>query len=370
MTVPEAASGRTRGPVLVIGTGLLGASVGLGLARLGVPVLLQDASPSAAALARDLGAGRLAGPGLRPALVVVAAPPDVIAEVVGTALRTHPEAVVTDVASVKSRPLAELEFSGADVSRYIGGHPLAGRERSGAIAARGDLFEGRPWVLTPTPHTRRDATELARDLVLDLGALPVMMDAAAHDAAVATVSHVPQVLASLVAARLVEEPDNALGLAGQGLRDTTRIAASDPGLWIQILGANAAPVAGVLSLLRDDLDATITALTRLAADEEAPGARADLARMFDAGVRGHARIPGKHGSGPVRLAAVNVQVPDVPGEIGRVLAAMGEAGVNLEDLRIEHVPGRQVGIAEISVLPGAREELLALLARGGWQVAG
>lgn len=368
--MPPKPQGRTRGPVLIVGSGLLGASIGLALSGLGVEVWLQDASPSAAALARDLGAGRLIAPGEQAGLVVVAVPPDVVAPVVAAVLRAHPEAVATDVASVKLLPLQALTELGADLSRYVGGHPLAGRERSGAISARSDLFVGRPWVLTPAEDVDAVAVEVVRDLILDLGAFPVTMDAAAHDQAVAVISHVPQVLSSLVAARLLESTDAALSLSGQGLRDTTRIAASDPGLWVQILGANAGPVADVLTALRHDLDATIAALRRLTGGADAVGARAGLATVLDAGVRGHARIPGKHGSAPVELAVVTVQVPDRPGEIGRILHAMGEAGVNLEDLRIEHVPGRRMGLAEISVMPMAREALLVLLERGGWNVAG
>lgn len=368
--MPPKPAGRTQGPVLIVGSGLLGASIGLALSGRGVEVWLQDVSPSAAALARDLGAGRLAAAGEQARLVVVAAPPDVVAPVAAAALRDHPGAVVTDVASVKLLPLQTLTELGADLSRYVGGHPLAGRERSGSIAARSDLFAGRPWVLTPAEDAAAAAVDVVQDLVLDLGAFPVTMDAAAHDQAVAVISHVPQVLSSLVAARLLEGTDTALSLSGQGLRDTTRIAASDPALWVQILGANAGPVADVLTHLRDDLDGTITALRRLAGGGDAVGARAGLATALDAGVRGHARIPGKHGSAPVELAVVIVQVPDRPGEIGRILNAMGEAGVNLEDLRIEHVPGRRMGLAEISVLPVAREALLGLLERGGWNVAG
>ncbi len=234
--------------------------------------------------------------------------------------------MVTDVASVKGRPLASLLASGTDgLDRYVGGHPLAGRERSGAVAARGDLFVGRPWVLTPSQDARPDAVAVVRDLAVDLGAAPVVMPAADHDGAVARVSHVPQVAASLVAARLLDAEDGAVALAGQGLRDVTRVAASDPELWVQILGANAGPVAEVLRALRGDLDSVVAALEALAVDADAPGARADLARALDAGVRGQARIPGKHGAAPQRFAVVTVQVPDRPGELARMLAAMGEA---------------------------------------------
>lgn len=368
-------TGRTVGPVRVVGTGLLGASIGLGLRALDVDVVLHDPSPTARTLARDLGAGRLAvADEPAPTLVVVAAPPDVTAEVVAAQLAAHPSAVVTDVASVKQRPLTELvEEWGVGpeaLRRYVGGHPLAGRERSGAVAARADLFRGRPWVLTPAADADPAAVRVVHDLVIDLGAAPTVMAAEAHDHAVARISHVPQVAASLVAARLVDSDEQAVGLAGQGLRDVTRVAASDPALWVQILGANAGPVAQVLASLRSDLDAVISALEALDADPQAGGARAALATALDAGVRGQLRIPGKHGSAPTRFAVVTVLIPDRPGELGRMLATMGRAGVNLEDLRLEHAPDRLVGLAEVSVLPAARERLEAALRADGWTLAG
>lgn len=357
--------------VRVVGTGLLGSSIGIGLRAAGVDVVLSDPSPSALALARDLGAGRLPDAvEPDPAVVVVAAPPDVTAHVVLTELTTFPQAVVTDVASVKAGPVHRVAASGGDLSRYVPGHPLAGRERSGAVGARGDLFVGRPWVLAPVPETSPAAVGAVRDLVVLLGASPVLMDAPAHDEAVALVSHVPQVAASLVAARLRDAPPSAVDLAGQGLRDVTRIAASDPALWVQILGANAAPVAAVLRELRDDLDDVLAALESLAGDPSAPGAHAALARAIAGGNAGQARIPGKHGTAPTAYATVTVVVPDRPGELGRLFSDMGEVGINLEDLHLEHSPGQPVGLAEVSVLPAARERLEAALRERGWTVHG
>ncbi|HEX5511028.1 MAG TPA: prephenate dehydrogenase [Actinomycetales bacterium] len=369
------APAHTGGPVRVVGTGLLGASVGLGLRSLGVDVVLHDASPTALAMARDVGAGRLPdedadGP---VSLVVVAAPPDVTADLVAAELLGNPRAVVTDVASVKASVLREVRDVVRDpavLARYVGGHPMAGRERSGAVAARADLFAGRPWVLTPGPDVTAEAMAAVRDLATDLGAVPLTMSPEAHDEAVARVSHVPQVLASLVAARLLDSPDDAVALAGQGLRDVTRIAASDPTLWVQILGGNAGPVAEVLAALRDDLDGVVRALRSLAADAGAPGARATVARAIQAGNEGQARIPGKHGAPPTRYEVVTVLVPDRPGELGRLFTEMGEIGVNLEDLRLEHSPGQPVGLAEVSVVPGARALLEDELVKRGWTIAG
>ncbi len=364
------------GTVRVVGTGLLGASVGLGLSASGARVLLADASPTALALARDLGAGA-PDPGDVPVdLVVVATPPDVTAAVVLAELKAHPDAVVTDVASVKAGVLASLHAAGADLRRYVGGHPMAGRERSGAVAARGDLFLGRPWVISPVDGPEGADGDPAgpatvRRLALALGAVPVVMGAAEHDEAVALVSHVPQVAASLVAARLRHAPDAAVALAGQGLRDVTRIAGSDPALWAQILAANAGPVAAVLADLRDDLDRLLTALAALTG-EPAPGAavgaRGTVAHAVADGNLGRERIPGKHGGVPARYAIVTVVIPDEPGALGRVFADIAAAGTNVEELALEHAPGRAVGLLEVSVLPAMREHLTAALSSSGWHV--
>ena len=363
----------TPGPVRIVGTGLLGTSVGLALRAHGVDVVLHDPSRTAVALARDVGAGRPAAAGdAEPALVVVAAPPDVTADVVAAELAAHPSAVVTDVASVKGYVLDELTAAGADLTRYVGSHPMAGRERSGPSAAVPDLFLGRPWVVTDSGSSTPAALLAVRSLAVDLGAVPVAMGAAEHDAAVAAVSHVPQIAASLVAARLSDATDTALGLAGQGLRDVTRLAASDPALWTSILAANAAAVREVLVALRGDVDEMIDALS-LAADASGPetvelGALATIAGLIADGNAGVARVPGKHGGSPREYAVVSVLVPDAPGELARLLSDVGAAGVNLEDLSLEHAAGRPVGMAAISVLPGRGEHLAAELTARGWRL--
>lgn len=264
-------------PVHVIGTGLIGASIGLALTGAGADVTLEDQSETSVALARDLGAGRITGP-VEPGIVVVAAPPDVAPRLVLAALERWPEAVVTEVASVKQVILADLVRAGVPLDRYVGSHPMAGRERSGAISARADLFEGRAWVLCPHEGSDPAATRLVTTLAQATGAAVTTLTAADHDAAVAAVSHVPQLAASLVAARLEHLSDQAIGLAGQGVRDVTRIAASDPGLWTQILSGNAGAVADVLRAMSVDLVGVVEALDALAQDAhvaDAPGARAD-----------------------------------------------------------------------------------------------
>jgi prephenate dehydrogenase len=368
-TLPPVA---TTGPVRIVGTGLLGASIGLSLATRGVDVVLHDSSRTALALARDVGAGRLpADDDALVRLVVVAAPPDVTADVVIAELSAHPHAVVTDVASVKGAVLDELVAAGADLSRYVGSHPMAGRERSGPTAARADLFAGRPWVIAGSGHSSAAAVLAVRQLATDLGATPVAMEAREHDAAVAVVSHVPQVVASLVAARLTDAPAAALDLSGQGLRDVTRIASSDAPLWTSILAANATAVRSVLMDLRADLDVVIDALGEADGPHgtAAVGALGALARTITAGNLGVARIPGKHGGAPRHDEVVTVLVPDAPGELARLFSDVGDAEVNIEDLQLEHSPQQPVGLAMISVLAGRSEPLERELVARGWRVA-
>jgi prephenate dehydrogenase len=190
------------------------------------------------------------------------------------------------------------------------------------------------------------------------------MDAHAHDRSVALVSHAPQLVASLLASRLRDGDGAALGLAGQGLRDTTRIAASDPALWVQILGANAEAVAEVLRPLRDELDAVLRALD--APDE--PGSRRALANVIATGNEGVSRIPGKHGQDR-RFTQLTVKIDDTPGQLAKLLTEIGEEGVNMEDLRLEHSPGAEVGFAEISVLPESAHPLATALEARGWTLA-
>ncbi|MHA7283726.1 prephenate dehydrogenase [Arthrobacter sp. TMS2-4] len=360
------------GPVLVVGAGLLGASIGLGLRARGLDVVLSDSSPSTEAVARDIGAGRLltearaAGEQPAPELVVVATPPDVTARVVAAALLDYPDAVVLDICSVKEAILRELEASpeaAGHLSRYIGTHPMAGRETSGPVAARAELFMGAPWVLCGDDSSA-EAVLCAERLAVDLGAVPARMSVEEHDQAVALISHLPQVVSSLVASRLQDSPAQALSLAGNGLRDVTRIAASDPRLWVQILSANAGRLVEILYGVREDLNRLISTLE----NPTGGGSRLDMAQLMSEGNAGQARVPGKHGTPPNSFARLTVLVDDVPGQIAKLLTEIGHTGINVEDFRLEHSPGREVGLAELSVLPGKRQELTESLTQRGWKV--
>jgi prephenate dehydrogenase len=350
--------------VRIVGTGLLGASIGLALRSQGIDVALADSSPSSVHLASDLGAGRPAHADDLPKIIVVCVPPDVTADVIEAELKAFPEAVVTDVASVKLSPLHQLQSRGVDITHYVGGHPLAGRERGGAISARGDLFIGRPWVVCRDEETPAWALALVEDLVLDLGAVPIEMTPEAHDEAVGLVSHVPQIVSSLMAKQLEGASEEAVRLAGQGVRDVTRIAASSPELWIQILGANKDSIVGVLENLQKDLQSVTDALR----DVNAPGARKVIAEEMAAGNAGVARLPGKHGQNR-RFDQIVVLIDDRPGQLAQLLTELGELNINLEDLRLEHAEGAQMGMVEFSVVPEVRDTLVSELEKRDWRVA-
>jgi len=358
----DALASRVSGRVHIIGAGLLGASIGLALRERGVDVTLEDISPTTVMLAADYGAGRpLAHGDPAPSLVIVATPPDVVADVIERALSTYPDAVVTDVASIKLAPFETLRDRSIDLTNYVGSHPMAGRERGGAIMARADLFAARPWVICRDAETPAAALALVEDIALELGATPIEMTPEQHDAAVALVSHLPQAVSSLLAARLLDANEQHIGLAGQGLRDTTRIASGDPELWVQILSANREPVIAGLEALQADLAALVEALR----DPAKQGARRKIADLLAAGNRGVARIPGKHGSNE-RFTTLTVLIDDRPGQLGALLTELGELGINMEDLRLEHSPGAQIGFAEISVLPEVAERAIDDLKGRGW----
>ena len=365
MTRPEEGSGAEhgsrglRGPVLVVGAGLLGTSIGLALRARQVDVAVRDLNPEHVAIATGLGAANLDDEAVEPLLVVVAVPPDHLAPVVSAVLR-ETNAVVTDVGSIKGAPLAAVtrEVSSDQLRRYVGSHPLAGSERSGPFAASAALFDGRPWAITPHDGADPDVVHTVTALARSCGATPVTFTPEEHDRAVARTSHLPHLLAALVASRLTDAPRDHLQLSGQGVRDVTRIAAGDSALWQQILTANAGALTGLLRDVRDDLDRVVVALGE--------GDRGALGAVLDRGVDGTAVIPGKHGGLRQPTATLYVAIPDTPGELARLFAAASEIGVNIEDLRIDHDPGRRYGLVELTVSAAEVDHLLASLEARDW----
>ena len=281
---------------------------------------------------------------------------DQFAVLAARALAPRPEPEVT-LHHIHAPAVSVREQAGA--ASYVGGHPMAGSERSGPLAASASLFDGRPWAITPHPESDPEAVEVVEDLVRLCGAVPVWLTPQEHDRAVARTSHVPHLLSVLAAARLAAGPENHLALSGQGVRDVTRVAAGDPRLYSQIVGANADAVLDLLGEVREQLDAVIAAV--------GAGDRSALEDVLASGVAGTRVIPAKHG-GPARpMRSVWVSVPDHPGELARLLADAVASEVNVEDIRIDHDPGRPVGLVELVVEDTRADHLLGSLESRGWE---
>ncbi len=356
MTIDADSEPKIVGPVLVVGAGLIGGSVAMALTSAGVETYVSDVDPLVAHVAVSRGGGADTEPPDDVGLVVVATPPDQVGATVARVLTTYPTAVVTDVSSVKAQPLADARAAGVDLSRYVGGHPLAGSERSGPLASAPDLFTGRAWAVVVRDDCVQEAVRTVKALVRMCGATAVEMTTEDHDLAVARTSHLPHLVAALTAGALGRAPERHLALSGQGVRDVTRIAAGDPHLWRQIVLANADSLTSLLSEVRDGIDELVSSLAGRDADR--------VEAILQAGVAGTDAIPGKHGGPAMPLETVTVAIPDEPGALARLFADAGDAKVNIEDLRIDHDPARQFGLVEIDVAADRAGPLLdALLAR-------
>lgn len=355
--------------LLVVGTGLIGTSIGLALHG-STDVLLDDPDPDHLAAAAARGAGR-PWDGDPVDHAVVCAPPAAAAAVCARLAAQGTAATVSHVSSVQFPVQAEVELLGAGVA-VCGGHPLAGRETRGPAAATGRLFVDRTWVVCPGPSTSDAARRAVHRLALDCGAVPVELPADAHDRAVALTSHLPQVTASALAAVLGAAAGEGAGvaLAGQGLQDTTRIAASDPRLWREVLRANARHVAPLVAGLAADLAEVAAALHDLAHDAADDGAERVVVDLLERGNAGRALLPLKERAADASYAAVAVGLPDEPGRLAAVLVCAADAGVNVEDVRVEHLPGRPRGVLELVVARDAVGAARAALTAAGWDVLG
>lgn len=360
-------SPRGAGDLLIVGAGLIGTSIGLAATAAGRQVWLSDRNPQTARLAQSLGAGTVSErPGAPVALVVVAVPPAAVGAACVEALNTYPDAVVLHVCSVQVKPAVEVEASGADLHRFLGSHPVAGREVSGPSAADAELFVDRPWALCPTAATGPDAVAAARALALDCRAWPVLVEPGEHDRVLARLSHVPQLVASALAASLVELDAASAALAGTGVRDTTRLADSPPQMWGQIAAANARAVAAALHAVADPLAALAVLLDEAVANGDEDAAATAVSDLVGRGRAGRALLPGKHGRTAVPLATVHCLVPDSRGALARMLTEIAAADINVEDLRVDHSPGQPVGTATLAVAPADGARLVDVLREHGW----
>ena len=362
--------------LLILGTGLIGTSIGLAL-RGEADVVLHDADEQALAVALSRGAGRRWNGKEKVSHAILAVPPR---HVVPEYLRLREiDAARTwsHVASTQTALQRELESAGAQLTTFCGSHPMAGKEQAGPEAAAADLFQGRPWALCPGPTTTARTVAATRLIAEICGAEPLVLPAPEHDLAVALVSHLPQVAASAVAAAIVNDPQagaSAARLAGPGLQDTTRIAAGDPELWVDVLSQNAPAVAPLVRALALELGRTADALDQLAAGPQGDPAGASPAEalrgLLRRGNAGRRLGPLKQGKHDRDFTIVAVGVPDQPGQLAGVLHSAAEAGVNVEDVRVEHLVGRPRGVIELLVHASAESRARAALSAAGWDVLG
>ena len=341
--------------VRIVGSGLIGTSIGLGLVQRGIAVETVDSDSLAQSLAKDLIGGVVV---VDPELVIFALPTSGLSHVIQGEIAINPQSTFMDVGSVKNEVVLQVETIAGLSTRFLPTHPMAGREIGGAGSARADLFQGRSWILTPEADCSPESKNLVLELISILGATPIELSAQDHDAAVAKISHLPQIAASLVAKQLIGTPTEWMELAGQGLRDTTRIAGSDEKLWKDIIHSNRAEISELLISLQNDLTQMIESL-----DDPVK-----IAELIAAGRDGKAMIPGKHGGKAREYSFLPIVIDDKPGQLGAIFNECAAMQVNVEDLNIEHSPGQLSALITLSLSAADAEKLSSHLSSIGWNV--
>jgi prephenate dehydrogenase len=332
----------------IVGTGLIGGSVGLALSEQGWRVSGVDTDAECLAAARDLGA--IAGEGWDPGseITFVATPVRSIPDGVQAAL-AQTEGVVTDVGSVKASVVAQV-----DDPRFVGGHPMAGSEQDGIAGASASLFSGSVWVMTPGPSTSDEAFTLARRVAVDLGAEVIALDPARHDRLVAMVSHVPHLTAATLM-RLADEraTEHAamLRLAAGGFRDMTRIAAGRPSIWPDICDQNRGAITEVI----DQLIAALSEVRSIVGEQRSH----ELLTVLEQARQARLNLPSRIVQ-PETVTEVRVPVSDRSGELARITTLAAELDVSIADLEILHSAEGQQGVVILLV-----ERDLAERFRGG-----
>ena len=324
---PSGSSGRPR-RALVVGTGLIGGSVGLALAAQGWEVRGRDLDPARSEAAIARGALHEVGDDPDAEIAFVATPSSAVAGVARALLddpSRRPDLVVTDVSGVKAAVVAAVSHP-----RFVGGHPMAGSEQVGLDGADGELFTGAVWVLTPTPRTDLGAFAYVRDVVTSLGADVVVLSPEDHDRLVAVVSHVPHLVAATLmnaAAQDAEEDAVLLRLAAGGFRDMTRVAAGHPGIWPDVCADNAAAIVSSLDHVIEDLAAM--------RDRVAGADRAGLLEALRRASSARRHLPAR-GARPERLTELRVPVSDREGVLAEITSVAGDLGINIYDIEIAH----------------------------------
>jgi len=339
--------------VRIIGSGLIGTSIGLALRAKGVEVSMADISPEAEKLAQDL-----MGP-LPVAsdcdVIVIASPISTISSVIKSELGSSLKPRFIDISSVKVNPQLQVLSTGVEKSDFLPSHPMAGREVGGAESARADLFQARPWIID-SREVSPELLQIGIELIEICGATVIDMPVDEHDKAVALISHLPQIMSSALASTLEGAPAQWLDLAGGGLRDTTRIAASSPTLWREIIAANSQALVPLLSRVIENLQDLASSLNSQSAIEE----------FIQSGNRGRSMIPGKHGGVARNYTYLPVVIEDKPGQLAALFDECAAAQVNVEDLAIEHSPEQFTGLITLALSQSDATKLYQHLIAAGW----
>jgi prephenate dehydrogenase len=315
---------------------------------------MVDSDSGAQALAQDLVKSSPSGD---PDLIILASPINSISQSLEREKSSPVKLGFMDISSVKTKVKVEVSTSGLDPARFLPTHPMAGREVGGAQSARADLFQARPWILDSVgvdPQLHLAGLEV----ISLLGAIAIEMDSKSHDEAVALVSHLPQLVASLLASQLEGADESWLDLAGAGLRDTIRIAGSNPDLWKEIVGANSSAIAPLLARFIEDAQLLLNGLS----DEKV------VAGVIAAGQRGRNLIPGKHGGQQRSYTYLPIVIEDKPGQLAALFEECARAEVNVEDLAIEHSPGQFTGLITLALSEEGAKKLSSHLQEKGWSV--
>ena len=324
--------------VRIVGAGLIGTSVGLRLKAAGSTVEIIDINSNAMKLAADLVKSEVIA---EPDLIVIAVPISASTQTVVEQLNNNPKSIVCDLASVKSDLLLKVNELSANSDNFISLHPMAGRETNGAQNARADLFEGRAWIGVSDSFSNAKNKEIAQNLVEICGGTLYWLNSKEHDDLVAKISHIPQILSSVIAGSLSSLSSENLNLAGQGLRDLTRLASADASLWNQILTENHAAIATQLDLIVDGVNHLKQSITS--------NNSAAIIEFFNKGNNGKNRIPGKHGAKNRDYSYLPIVIDDKPGELARIFNECAKVSVNIEDLSIEHSPGQETGLITLAL---------------------
>lgn len=340
--------------VTIVGSGLIGTSIGLALAQRDVKVLMKDSDSRTQALAQELVG---VTDNQKPDLLIFAVPVSEFSTVLNEFEVTSCNLGFIDVSSLQNKPLQEVERSNISSSKFLPSHPMAGREVGGAESARADLFEGRPWIID-SKGVDPVLLKAGAALIASLGSHLVDMPSAEHDKAVALVSHLPQLISSLMAKQLPGANPKWLELAGGGLRDTTRIAASDPSLWSQIVAANTSEILPLLKNVASDLESLIANVSK----------EQSIAEFIESGRSGRAAIPGKHGGKARDYTFLPIVIEDKPGQLAAIFNECAAVKINIEDLSIEHSPGQETGLITLALLSDDASVLSKHLSSQGWSV--